>query len=325
IEVVRAECRTIPSGIVVIATGPLSSAAITAELQALTQRDNLFFYDAAAPIVVGESVDYARGFWAARYGRGSADYFNCPLSREEYLKFWQALITAEEAPLHGHEEGITVFEGCVPLEVLARRGEDALRYGPFRPVGLEDPQSKDPPAQRPYAVLQLRRENTEATLFNLVGCQTRLKWAEQKRVFQLIPALRSCEFVRYGVMHRNTFINSPRVLNCGFQFREYPDLFLAGQITGVEGYVESTASGLLAGLNAARRVQGEEPLFLPPETILGSLANYIAGADPQHFQPMNANFGILPPLDEKVRGKKERRLAYARRALGALDKFLPSL
>ncbi len=320
IEVVREECRQLPEGIVVIATGPLSSPAIAAELQTLTKSDNLFFYDAAAPIVVGESVDYGRGFWAARYGRGSADYFNCPLTKEEYLEFWHALTTAEEAPLHDHEEGITVFEGCIPLEVLARRGEDALRYGPFRPVGLTDGEGK-----RPYAVLQLRRENTEATLFNLVGCQTRLKWAEQKRVFQLIPALRDCEFVRYGVMHRNTFVNSPQVLNTGFQFKEHPQLFLAGQITGVEGYMESTASGLVAGINAARRFRGEPPLVLPPETILGSLASYIATADPRHFQPMNANFGILPPLAARVRGKKERRQAYADRALRVLGEYLSSL
>lgn len=320
IEVVRSECRQLPEGIGIIATGPLSSPGIVAELQTLTKSDNLFFYDAAAPIVVGESVDYERGFWAARYGRGSADYFNCPLTKEEYLEFWQALLTAEEAPVHDHEEGVTVFEGCVPLEVLAKRGEDALRYGPFRPVGLADREGK-----RPYAVLQLRRENTEATLFNLVGCQTRLKWGEQERVFQLIPALRNCEFVRYGVMHRNTFINSPEVLNRGFQFRDSPDLFLAGQITGVEGYVESTASGLLAGINAARRFRGEQPLFLPQETMLGGLANYISSADPKHFQPMNANFGILPPLHEKIRGKKERRQAYAQRALRVLEEYLRSL
>lgn len=320
IEIRRAECRELPTGIGVIATGPLSSPGIVGELQKLTKSDNLFFYDAAAPIVTGDSLDYGRGFWAARYGRGSADYFNCPLSKEEYTEFWQALVSAEEAPLHDHEEGITVFEGCVPLEVLAKRGEDVLRYGPFRPVGLTDQKGK-----RPYAVLQLRRENTEATLFNLVGCQTRLKWGEQKRVFQLIPALRDCEFVRYGVMHRNTFINSPQVLNSSFQFKEAPNLFLAGQITGVEGYMESTASGLLAGINAARLFRGEKLLSLPSETILGSLANYIASAEPSHFQPMNANFGILPPLAEKVRGKKERRQAYAARALRTLEGYLASL
>ncbi len=323
IEIVREECRELPEGIVVIATGPLSSPAMTGILQELTASDNLYFYDAAAPIVTGESIDYEQGFWAARYGRGTADYFNCPLTKEEYQGFWQALVTAEQAPLHSSEltdDALAVFEGCLPLEVMAKRGEDALRYGPFRPVGLVD---KD--GRRPYAVLQLRKENTEATLFNLVGCQTRLKWGEQKRVFQLIPALRNCEFVRYGVMHRNTFINSPQVLNSSFQFREYPRLFLAGQITGVEGYVESTASGLLAGLNAVRVLQGQQPLVLPQETILGSLAQYISSADPGFFQPMNANFGILPPLDPPVRGKQERKLAYTQRSTVALEDYWAAL
>ena len=319
IEIIREECQAIPPGIVVIATGPLTSRSMSCALQKLTKAENLYFYDAAAPIVLGESIRYDLGFWGARYGKGSADYFNCPMTKEEYLTFWQALTTAEVAPLHGHEldaEGFPVFEGCLPVEVIARRGEDALRYGPFRPVGLVDVAGK-----RPYAVLQLRRENTEATLFNLVGCQTRLKWGEQKRVFRLIPALQEAEFVRYGVMHRNTFINSPTVLEPSFQFRQEPRLFLAGQITGVEGYVESTASGLLAGLNAARLFLGQEPLTLPRETMLGSLAHYIATASPENFQPMNANFGILPPLEPPVRGKKERKLAYTQRALEALTGF----
>lgn len=318
IEIVRQECQDIPEGVVVVASGPLTSPALTKVLQDLTKSENLYFYDAAAPIVLGESIDYERGFWAARYGKGTADYFNCPLTEEEYKAFWQALISAEEAPLHDHEakEGLAVFEGCLPLEVMAKRGEDALRYGPFRPVGLVDSEGR-----RPYAVLQLRLENTEATLFNLVGCQTRLKWGEQQRVFRMIPALREAEFVRYGVMHRNTFINSPKVLEPNFQFREEGRLFLAGQITGVEGYVESTASGLLAGINAARVVQGKEPILLPRETMLGSLAHYISNADPEHFQPMNANFGILPPLDPPVRGKRERKLAYGQRALETLRNF----
>lgn len=318
IEIVRQECQDIPEGVVVVASGPLTSPALTKVLQDLTKSENLYFYDAAAPIVLGESIDYERGFWAARYGKGTADYFNCPLTEEEYKAFWQALISAEEAPLHDHEakEGLAVFEGCLPLEVMAKRGEDALRYGPFRPVGLVDSEGR-----RPYAVLQLRLENTEATLFNLVGCQTRLKWGEQQRVFRMIPALRDAEFVRYGVMHRNTFINSPKVLEPNFQFREEGRLFLAGQITGVEGYVESTASGLLAGINAARVVQGKEPILLPRETMLGSLAHYISNADPEHFQPMNANFGILPPLDPPVRGKRERKLAYGQRALETLRNF----
>lgn len=323
IEIILGECREIPQGVVILATGPLTSPALTSALQHLTKAANLHFFDAAAPIVLGESIDYGKGFWAARYGRGTADYFNCPLTKDEYLEFWNALITAEEAPLHESEvtkEGLAVFEGCLPLEVMAGRGEDAMRYGPFRPVGLTDKEGR-----RPYAVLQLRQENTEATLFNLVGCQTRLKWGEQKRVFQLIPALKDAEFVRYGVMHRNTFVNSPRVLDAGFRFRDEPRLFLAGQITGVEGYVESTASGYVAGLNAVRQLRGEEPAIFPKETMLGSLAHYIANADPEHFQPMNANFGILPSLDPPVRGKQERKLAYSHRSLKIMETFWPTL
>lgn len=319
IEVVRQECQSIPEGIVVIASGPLTSPGLANVLQNLTMSNNLFFYDAAAPIVSGESILCEHGFWAARYDKGTADYFNCPLTKQEYNTFWHALVTAEEAPLHSGESGeedLAVFEGCMPLEVMAKRGEDALRYGPFRPVGLRDHEGR-----RPYAVLQLRKENTAATLFNLVGCQTRLKWGEQKRVFQLIPALREAEFVRFGVMHRNTFINSPTILSPTFQFKKEGRLLVAGQLTGVEGYVESTASGLLAGLNAARIVQGKEPVVLPKETMLGSLAHYIASADPDHFQPMNANFGILPPLDLPVRGKQERKLAFTKRALEALEVF----
>jgi len=319
VEVVREECKTIPEGIVLLASGPLTSPSLSKVLQDLTESENLYFFDAAAPIVTGESVLYDQGFWAARYGKGTADYFNCPLDREEYEAFVEDLVTAEEAPIHGGdlgEEDLAVFEGCLPLEVMARRGKDALRYGPFRPVGLTDGDG-----MRPYAVLQLRRENTEATLFNLVGCQTRLKWGEQRRVFQLIPALRDAEFVRYGVMHRNTFINSPKVLRASFQFRNLERLFVAGQLTGVEGYVESTASGLLAGINASRLAAGEEPLVLPLETMLGSLGHYIATADPNHFQPMNANFGILPALDPPVRGKQDRKIAYAKRSLKVLRAF----
>jgi methylenetetrahydrofolate--tRNA-(uracil-5-)-methyltransferase len=319
VEIINEECVQIPSGVVIIATGPLTSPRLTSVLQDLTQRENLYFFDAAAPIVLGESIDYDQGFWAARYDKGTADYFNCPLTKEEYDHFVQALIEAEVAPLHASDisaDDSAVFEGCMPLEVMAKRGVDSLRYGPFRPVGLTGPDGR-----RPYAVLQLRQENTQATLFNLVGCQTRLKWGEQKEVFALIPALRNAEFVRYGVMHRNTFINSPQVLNSNFQFKDDQRLFIAGQLTGVEGYVESAASGLLAGINAARMVQGQDLLCLPPETMLGSLAHYIATADAKHFQPMNANFGILPPLDPPVRGKRERKLAYAERSLKTLKSY----
>lgn len=320
IQIIREECTSIPSGITIVATGPLSSAAMTQALQELTDSDNLYFYDAAAPIVLGSSIDYDRGFWGARYGKGHNDYFNCPMTKDEYEAFWHELVNAEEAPLHESEcspDGIKVFEGCMPIEVMARRGKDALRYGPLRPVGLTDPQGN-----RPYAVLQLRLENTKATLFNLVGCQTRLKWGEQKRVFQMIPALGSAEFVRYGVMHRNTFINSPRILTAGFQCKRRPELFLAGQITGVEGYVESTASGLLAGINAVRTADGLNPLIFPEKTMLGALARYISTADPDNFQPMNANFGLLPPLEERIRNKQLRKQAYTERALQVLGEFL---
>lgn len=319
IEIIKAECTKIPDGVVVIASGPLTSPALAASLSEFTQSDNLYFYDAAAPIVYGESVDYNRGFWAARYDQGTADYFNCPLTKSEYEEFIDALTDAEEAPLHTTDLGkgdLPVFEGCMPLEVMAKRGIDALRYGPFRPVGLEDASGA-----RPYAILQLRLENSEGSLLNLVGCQTRLKWGEQKRVFRLIPALWRAEFARYGVMHRNTFINSPRVLNSTFQSREAQELFMAGQITGVEGYVESTASGLLAGINAARFVSGQNLLSLPLETMLGSLAHYISTANAKHFQPMNANFGILPTLEPRVRGKKERKMAYSHRSLNTLQAF----
>ena len=263
IEIIREECTTIPSGLTVLATGPLSSPAITKALQTLTKGDNLYFYDAAAPIALGSSIHYEKGFWAARYGKGDADYFNCPLTKEEYDAFWYELTHAEEAPLHESEctpDGLKVFEGCMPIEVLARRGQDALRFGPFRPVGLEDSQG-----QRPYAVLQLRLENTKATLFNLVGCQTRLKWGEQKRVFRMIPALRSAEFVRYGVMHRNTFINSPQILT-PFSVQSKPELFLAGQITGVEGYRKHC---LTSSRNAAQ-LDGLNPLIFPERDYVGS-------------------------------------------------------
>lgn len=314
IEIINEECTAIPEGVAVIATGPLTSPRLTEALKEITRSENLYFYDAAAPIVLGESVDYDKGFWGARYGKGTADYFNCPLTKEEYEEFVEALVTAEEAPLHEGdlgEEDLTVFEGCMPIEVMARRGKDALRYGPFKPVGLTDPEGK-----RPYAVLQLRLENTEATLFNLVGCQTRLKWGEQNRVFQLIPALRSAEFVRYGVMHRNTFINSPRLLKATTQFVDYPRILVAGQLSGVEGYVESAASGLIAGINAARLYEGKEALSPPRESAIGSLLHYISQADPQTFQPMNITFGLMPSMETK--DKKEKRAQLAKQAIKAV-------
>lgn len=321
ITVMREECTSIPAGITVIATGPLTSESLTEVLQTMTNSENLHFYDAAAPIVDGATIDYEAGFWGARYGKGEPDYFNCPLTKAEYEEFWEALISAEVAPVHGDlEEDLTVFEGCMPIEVLAKRGKDAIRFGPFKPVGLEDPSGR-----RPYAVLQLRKENTKATLFNLVGCQTRLKWGEQRRVFRMIPALRQAEFLRYGVMHRNTFVNSPQVLLPTFQMRGFPNIFLAGQLTGVEGYMESTVSGLVAGVNAARLADGRSPLVFPEDTVVGAMAHYISSADPKHFQPMNANFGILPPLPTRVRDKHARKQAYVKRAQASLEAYLSTV
>ena len=314
IRVIREEVDEIPSGPAVIATGPLTSEPLAAKIKELTGSEDLYFYDAAAPIVVAESVDESRGFWGARWGQGGDDYFNCVLDKDEYMAFYEALVNAEVHQGHIQEE-LKFFEGCVPIEELARRGPETMRYGPMRPVGLIDPRT----GKRPYAVVQLRRENIGATLLNLVGFQTRLKWGEQKRVFSLIPALKEAEFVRYGVIHRNTFLNSPKVLLPTYQSRAREDLFFAGQITGVEGYVESAAAGLVAGINAARLIRGEAPLTLPIETMLGSLAHYVTAADPRHFQPMNANFGILPPLPERIRDKDARKEALSRRAIERLE------
>lgn len=314
INLIRSECTTLPEGIVIIATGPLSSPAMTEIIQKLTGSEQLFFYDAAAPIVTGDSIDYEQGFWGARYNKGSADYFNCPMTKEEYEHFWHELVNAEQAPLHEGIEDPNVFEGCIPIEIMAQRGIDTLRFGPLRPVGLLDKDGK-----RPYAVVQLRLENTEKTLFNLVGFQTRLKWGEQKRVFRLIPALHRVQFVRYGVMHRNTFVNAPEILERTYQLRNHPHILLAGQITGVEGYVESVSSGLTAGINAVRLANGQTPLVFPEETMIGALAKYITTAG-DDFQPMNANFGILPPLTKTVRNKAARKQAYAERSLAYFHK-----
>lgn len=321
VEIIREECPTIPEGIAVIASGPLTSPALSESLQELTKAENLHFYDAAAPIVLGETVRFDLGFWGARYGKGSPDYFNCPMDKEEYLAFWRALVGAELAPLHEHEVddgGMPVFEGCLPIEVIARRGEDALRYGPFRPVGLADEQGR-----RPYAVLQLRRENTETTLFNLVGCQTRLKWGEQKRVFRMIPALQDAEFVRYGVMHRNTYIDSPRLLDNSYRLRSEPRIRFAGQITGVEGYVESAASGLLCGLQTARELRGLPLIDFTKNTAIGALGYYISDETIVNFQPMNINFGIINPLDYRVKGKRNKNTELSRRSLELLEKLGP--
>ncbi len=320
ITVVREEVTDLPDGPVIVATGPLTSEPLSQKLQALCG-DSLSFFDAAAPIVTRESLDMDHCFAASRYGRGDqegeeGDYLNCPLNKEEYEAFVTELVGAQRAPVHSFDvRDPQVYEGCMPIEVLASRGHDAIRFGPMKPVGLRDPRT----GHRPWAVLQLRTESRERTLFNLVGFQTNLKFGEQKRVFGMIPALRNAEFVRYGVMHRNTFLNSPQLLHADYSFRGRPELFFAGQITGVEGYMESASSGLLAGINLARRLEGKEPLVLPETTMMGALARYMSGYEGKDFQPMGANFGVLPPLPEKIRDKRQRYGALAQRGLSDLE------
>jgi methylenetetrahydrofolate--tRNA-(uracil-5-)-methyltransferase len=306
-------------GVTVVATGPLTADALAGRISELCG-GCLSFYDAAAPIVTAESLNRERVFSASRYGRGGDDaYLNCPMNKEEYERFYGALVSAERAPLHGFDAaGPEVYEGCMPVEVMAGRGPDTLRFGPMKPVGLRDPRT----GHRPWAVVQLRREDAAGSLYNLVGFQTNLKFGEQKRVFGMIPGLENAEFVRYGVMHRNTFLNSPLVLSPDFSLRSDPDLFFAGQITGVEGYMESAASGILAGVNAVRRVRGQKTAVLPETTMTGALSRYAAEGGEGAFQPMGANFGILPPLDPPVRDKRERYAALARRALEDLGRAL---
>ncbi|MZP30524.1 methylenetetrahydrofolate--tRNA-(uracil(54)-C(5))-methyltransferase (FADH(2)-oxidizing) TrmFO [Heliobacterium undosum] len=314
----REEIREIPAARpLIIASGPLTSPALSQSIQGLTGEDYFYFYDAAAPIVDAESVDLSVAFWASRYDKGDADYLNCPMDESEYDRFYEALVTAEAHPLKEFEKEI-YFEGCMPVEVMAKRGKQTLLFGPLKPVGLTDPRT----GRRPFAVVQLRKENRQGSMFNLVGFQTHLKWPEQKRVFRMIPGLEQAEFVRYGVMHRNTFINSPTLLMPTYQLRKDPSVFFAGQITGVEGYVESAAAGLVAGLNAARLVQGRTPLLFPPETAIGALSAYITTAEAKHFQPMNVTYGLFPPLVEKVKGKRPRQQAHARRALESLERFM---
>lgn len=319
IEVIEGEVKELPEGMCIIATGPLTSGAMADRIKELCG-EGLSFYDAAAPIVTYESLDKEKVFFASRYDRGDADYINCPMDKEEYQAFYKALIGAERVELKDFEtHPFSVYEGCMPIEVLASRGEDTMRFGPMKPVGITDQRT----GRRPYAVVQLRRENKEATLFNLVGFQTNLKFGEQKRVFSMIPGLENAEFMRYGVMHRNTFINSPTLLNSDFSMREHKDIWFAGQITGVEGYMESAASGIIAGTVAARRILGLEPLCLPNDTMLGALSAYIS--DPFNdgkFQPMGANMGILPDIGVRIKDKKERYGAYARRAVESLEKEL---
>lgn len=320
IRVYREEMQKIPDeGIVVIATGPLTSDELAQEIQKLTGEEALSFYDAAAPIVTLESIDLSIAYWASRYDKGDPDYLNCPMSEEEYKRFYTELLQAETAEVKGFEKG-KVFEGCMPVEVMASRGEQTLTFGPLKPVGLIDPRT----GRTPYAVVQLRKENREGTLFNLVGFQTHLKWGEQQRVFRLIPGLEQAEFVRYGVMHRNTFLNAPQVLKSDFSLKRRPTLFFAGQMTGVEGYIESAASGLVAGINAARRLSEKSTLTFPDETALGALALHLEGSPSTDFQPMNINFGLLPPLGERIKGKREKNRRISERALAKLDEFIQS-
>ena len=319
IEVVTGEVTELPDeGIVIVATGPLTSDALA---ESLRQKfgGTLSFFDAVAPIVTTDSIDMNRVFMGARYDRGEADYINCPMERDEYDAFYDALVSAERAPLHDFDVADPkVYEGCMPIEVMAGRGRDTLRYGPLRPVGLIDPHT----GRRPWANIQLRKENAAGTLYNIVGFQTNLKFGEQKRVFSMIPGLEHAEFVRYGVMHRDTFMDSPRLLSKSLSLKSEPRLFFAGQFTGVEGYTESAATGILAGINAARFASGEEPLVLPPETMLGALVSYITDESVGNFQPMGANMGILPPLEKKIRHKDERYAALAQRAIAGLEAVL---
>jgi methylenetetrahydrofolate--tRNA-(uracil-5-)-methyltransferase len=318
VRVITEEVAALPAGRpLVVASGPLTSPPLAAAIAALTGEEYLYFYDAAAPLVSGESLDMDVIYRASRYGKGDDDYLNCPLNKEEYEAFWHALTTAEAAPVKEFEKTI-FFEGCMPVEAMAARGVDTLRFGPLKPVGLRDPRT----GALPYAVVQLRQDNAAATLYNMVGFQTHLKWPEQERVFRLIPGLARAEFVRFGVMHRNTYLNSPRILAPTLAMRTEPGLFFAGQITGVEGYVESAAAGLMAGINAARLAKGEEPVVFPPATAHGALARYITTADPANFQPMNVNFGLLPPPAARIRDKKEKNRTIAARALRELNEFV---
>lgn len=318
IEVVNEEIREIPrEGIVIIATGPLTSPALSEQIKALTGEDYFYFYDAAAPIIEKESIDMNKVYLASRYDKGEAAYLNCPMTEQEFDAFYEALITAEVAQLKEFEKEI-YFEGCMPIEIMMRRGKQTALFGPMKPVGLVNPHT----GTLPYAVVQLRQDNAAGTLYNMVGFQTHLKWGEQKRVFSMIPGLENAEFIRYGVMHRNTFINSPQLMLPTYQLKERRSLFFAGQMTGVEGYVESAASGLLAGLNAARIARGQDGIVLPEDTALGSMARYITTADFKHFQPMNANFGLFPKLDTRYRKKAEKNEALARRALDSLRSFI---
>ena len=318
IQIAEQEVGEIPQGYAIIATGPLTSDKLADSIQQHCGSSYLSFYDAAAPIVSADSIDTEKTFFAARYDRGEADYINCPFDKEQYERFWHALVEAEQAPLHEFDARPTVYEGCMPVEIMARRGMDTLRFGPLRPVGLKDPKT----GHRPWAAVQLRRENEAGTLYNLVGFQTNLKFPEQKRVFSMIPGLENAEFVRYGVMHRNTFLDSPRLLNADFSLRADPRLYFAGQITGVEGYIESAASGIVAGTNLARKLLGQPPLALPSDTMVGALTAYISDPSVKDFQPMGCNMGLLPPPEPFIKDKSLRYKIIAEHALAQLKTAL---
>ena len=315
ITMIPGEVTSIPEGDVVIASGPLTSDPLAEAIaEKLGGGTTLNFFDAAAPLVAYDSVDMDSAYFASRYDKGTPDYINCPMTKEEYLAFWQALIAAEEAEVHGFEDK-NVFEGCMPVEVMARRGEDTLRFGPLKPRGLIDPKT----GKEPYAVVQLRRDNADGSIYNLVGFQTHLKWPEQRRVFTMIPALRNAQFLRYGVMHRNTYLDSPRLLDRYYRLKAEPRIAFAGQMTGVEGYVESCASGFLAGVELARRLNGQTPIDFPAETAIGALGLYVSNGSVGDFQPMNINFGIIPPLDHRVKGKRNKNAELSQRSLEILE------
>jgi methylenetetrahydrofolate--tRNA-(uracil-5-)-methyltransferase len=314
------EVIDIPEGTTIIATGPLTSESLSERIKNITGEEHLYFYDAAAPIIEKDSIDMDKVYLKSRYDKGEAAYLNCPMNEQEFNAFYEALISAETVPLKEFEKEI-FFEGCMPIEVMASRGKKTMLFGPLKPVGLEDPET----GKRPYAVVQLRQDDAAGTLYNIVGFQTHLKWGPQKEVLRLIPGLENAEIVRYGVMHRNTFINSPNVLKDTYQLKERESLFFAGQMTGVEGYVESAASGLIAGINAARVAVGTQPVVFPHETAIGSMARYITTANQKNFQPMNANFGLFPDLPEKIRGKKERNEQHAHRALETIQNFVKKM
>ncbi|TDM04084.1 FADH(2)-oxidizing methylenetetrahydrofolate--tRNA-(uracil(54)-C(5))-methyltransferase TrmFO [Macrococcus carouselicus] len=320
ITVYNEEIHSVPTGPTIVATGPLTTETLSKSIQELTGQDHLYFYDAAAPIVEKDSINMDKVYLKSRYDKGEAAYLNCPMTEEEFDRFYNAILEAEVVPLKEFEKEI-YFEGCMPFEEMAKRGRKTLLFGPMKPVGLEDPKT----GKRPFAVVQLRQDDAAGTLYNIVGFQTHLKWGAQKEILQLIPGLENVEIVRYGVMHRNTFINSPTNLEPTYQFKGKDDLFLAGQMTGVEGYVESAASGLIAGINAAKLASGLQPIVFPPSTMIGAMAHYITHTNAKNFQPMNANFGLLPPLEKRIKDKKERYEMLAHKALDSLDQFKVTL